>query len=110
MHLAAAAPLRPQPINPTVPASARARDRLATAATAPVRSEVSEPASISASGSPFVASLTIKTPVTVGSPWRGLPGNDVTHFSAASSPPRTGIARKSPYGALSRYTFAGITQ
>ena len=33
-----------------------------------------------------------------------MSGNEVTHFSSARPPPRAGIARKSPYGGLSRYT------
>ena len=74
----------------------------ATAATAPVRSAVTERASSSISGSPVSASDRQITPVTVGSPRAGLPGNEVTHFSSASPSPRAGIARKSPYGGLSR--------
>ena len=54
------------------------------------------------SGSPVVASDTQITPVTVGSPLGGLPGNDVTHLTSAKPSPRAGIARKSPYGGLSR--------
>ena len=38
------------------------------------------------------------SPLTVGSPRAGLPGNDVTHFSSACPPPSAGIARKSPAG------------
>ena len=38
------------------------------------------------------------TPVTVGSPCAGLPGNDVIHLSSAWPPPSAGIARKSPAG------------
>ncbi len=49
------------------------------------------------------------TPVTVGNPRSGLPGNDVIHLSSASPSPRTGIARKSPNGGHSRYTLGGIT-
>ena len=48
------------------------------------------------------ASLRQTTPITVGSPARGLPGNDEIHLSIASSPPRAGIARKSPWPGLSR--------
>ena len=43
------------------------------------------------------------TPITVGSPFAaGLPGNDEIHLSIATSPPRAGIARKSPCGGDSR--------
>ena len=48
-------------------------------------------------------------PLTVGSPWAGLPGNEVIHLTSARPSPRAGIARKSPYGGLCRYTFDGIT-
>jgi hypothetical protein len=95
---------------PTVRASWRASAVVATAATAPVRSAVTERASSSITGSPFSASERQITPVTVGSPSAGLPGNEVTHLSSAKPPPRAGIARKSPNGGLSRYTLAGITQ
>ena len=81
---------------------------VATAATAPVRSAVTERASSSISGSPVFASDRQITPVTVGSPCAGLPGNEVIHLSSAKPSPRAGIARKSPNGGLSRYTFAGI--
>ena len=83
---------------------------MATAATAPVRRAVTERASSSISGSPVVASDRQMTPITVGRPRAGLSGNEVTHFNSASSPPRAGMARKSPYGGLGRYTLAGIVQ
>ena len=47
---------------------------------------------------PFDASESSTSPVTVGSPCAGLPGNDVTHLSSAWPPPSAGIARKSPAG------------
>ena len=87
---------------PTVRACSGASARVATAATAPVRSAVTERASSSISGWPVVASERQMTPVTVGSRRSGLPGNEVTHFSRASPSPRTGIARKSPNGGHSR--------
>ena len=102
MQRAAHAPCSPQPTIPTVRASGFASACAATAATAPVRSAVTERASSSISGSPVVASDTQITPVTVGSPRAGLPGNDVTHLTSARPSPRAGIARKSPYGGLSR--------
>ena len=83
-------------------ASSRASSWAATAAAAPVRSAVTARASSIASGSPVSASETSTMPVTVGSPRRGLTGNEVTHFSIASPSPRTGIARKSPFGGLGR--------
>ena len=96
MQRAAQAPCSPQPTMPTVRAPSRASASEATAATAPVRSAVTARASSSASGTPVFASDRQTTPLTVGRPCAGLPGNDVTHFSSASSPPRAGIARKSP--------------
>jgi hypothetical protein len=67
-----------------------------------VRSAVTAPASRSMSGSEVTASERQTTPMTVGSPRSGLCGNDEIHLSIASSPPRAGIARKSPWGGLSR--------
>ena len=87
---------------PTVRAPGRASATLATAAEAPVRSAVTLRASTMASGSPVVASETRITPVTVGSPRAGLPGNDVIHLTMASPSPIAGMARKSPHGGLSR--------
>ena len=110
------APCGPDTVQPAAddPHSPRVLGRasacVATAATAPVRSAVTERASSSISGCPVVASERQMTPVTVGSPRSGLPGNDVIHFSSASPSPRTGIARKSPNGGHSRYTLGGITQ
>ena len=83
-------------------ASSRASACVATAATAPVRSAVTERASSSISDSPVCALDRQITPVTVGRPRAGFPGNDVTHLSSANPPPRAGIARKSPNGGLSR--------
>ncbi len=57
----------------------------------------------------MVASDRQMTPLTVGRPRTGLPGNEVIHLTSASPSPRAGIARKSPYGGLWRYTFDGIT-
>ena len=87
---------------PTVLASSRASSCAATAATAPVRSAVTERTSTSASGSPSSEFDTQITPITTGRPAAGLSGNDVTHFRIASPAPRAGIARKSPLGAASR--------
>jgi hypothetical protein len=75
-----------------------------------VRSAVTDRASSTASGSDVRASDRQTTPMTVGSPRAGLRGNDEIHLSIARSPPRAGIARKSPKPGLSRYTFAGIVQ
>ena len=83
-------------------ASSRASSCAATAATAPVRSAVTERTSTSASGSPVSADDTQITPITTGRPAAGLPGNEVTHLRIASPPPRAGIARKSPFGGASR--------
>ena len=55
-------------------ASSRASAREATAATAPVRSAVTERASSSATGALVVASLSTTTPITVGRPCRGCRG------------------------------------
>ena len=101
-HRAAQAPLTPQPMTAAEPVAVVASAVAATAATAPVRSAVTAPASRIASGSLVVASLSTRTPITVGRPWAGLPGNDEIHLSIASSPPRAGIARKSPWGGLCR--------
>jgi hypothetical protein len=83
MQRAAQLPFNPHPTSPTVRAAAGASATEATAATAPVRSAVTAAPSISASGMPVCASERQTTPVTVGRPWRGLPGNDATHFSSA---------------------------
>ena len=87
---------------PAVLASSRASAREATAATAPVRSAVTERASSSATGALVVASLRMTTPITVGRPCSGLPGKDEIHLSIASPSPRAGMARKSPCPGLSR--------
>ena len=55
------------------------------------------------------ASDTQITPFTTPSPRAGFPGNDVAHLRIASPAPRAGIARKSPCGGESRYTFGGMT-
>jgi hypothetical protein len=46
--------------------------------------------------------------MTVGIPFAGFPGNDVTHFRSACPPPSAGIARKSPAGYAGTYVFGGI--
>ena len=93
---------------PTVRASSRASSCAATAATAPVRKAVTARTSTSAIGSPSTADDTQITPITTGRPACGFPGNDVTHLRIASPAPLAGIARKSPLGEASRYTFGGI--
>ena len=87
---------------PTVPAFSAASTCVATAATAPVRSAVTARASSSMSGAPVSASERQMTPITVGRPRAGLPGNEVIHFRSATPSPRAGIARKSPNGGLCR--------
>ncbi len=79
--LADARPLTPAPITAASPD--RPSVSAASAAAAPVRSAVTAPASSSASTSPVSASESTTSPLTVGSPRAGLPGNDVTHFSSA---------------------------
>ena len=71
---------------------------MATAATAPVRSAVTERTSASASGRPSAAMEMKIAPITTGRPAAGFRGNDVTHLRMASPPPRAGMARKSPPG------------
>jgi len=44
---------------------------------------VTKPASKSAFGIPVAAFDRTTIPVTVGRPWAGLPGKEVTHFSNA---------------------------
>ena len=83
---------------PTVAASSRASSWAATAATAPVRSAVTERTSTSASGSPSAADDTQIMPITTGRPAAGLRGNEVTHLRIASPAPLAGMARKSPFG------------
>ena len=92
------APLTPQPT--TAIDSAPARDSVSAAITAAaaVRRAVTAAASRSASSWPVSAFERRTSPVTVGSPLAGFPGNDVTHFSSACPPPRAGMARKSPAG------------
>ena len=87
---------------PTLRASSRASSWAAIAATAPVRSAVTERTSTSASGWPSSAEETQIRPITTGNPSRGLPGNEVTHLRIARPPPLAGMARKSPLGAASR--------
>ena len=53
-------------------------------------------------GALVAASLRTTTPMTVGRPCSGLPGNDEIHLSIARPSPRAGIARKSPCPGLSR--------
>ena len=55
----------------------------ASTAAAPVRSAVTAAASKQATSRPSSALESSTSPVTVGSPLAGLPGNDVTHLSAA---------------------------
>ncbi len=80
-------------------ASSRASSWAATAATAPVRSAVTERTSTRASGHPSWAEETRIAPITTGRPAAGLRVNEVTHLRIASPPPRAGMARKSPPGA-----------
>ena len=87
---------------PTDSASSDARAWAETAAAAPVRNEVTDEHSITASSSPVSASEMRTSPRTTGSPLALFPGNEVTHLSRARPPPSAGIARKSPYGGLSR--------
>ena len=83
---------------PTVSASSRPSSWAATAATAPVRSAVTERTSTSASGSPSAADDTQIIPITTGRPASGLRGKEVTHLRIAMPAPLAGIARKSPWG------------
>src|ERR687887_2466314 len=105
---AAASPFTPAPITAAVAASLRPSVSAASTAAAPVRSAVTDAASSAASNTPFDASDNNTSPVTVGSPAAGFPGNDVTHFSNACPAPSAGIARKSPAGYAGTYTFGGI--
>ena len=75
------------PRSPPSRASERASAAAATAATAPVRSAVTERASSSISGSPVSASDRQITPVTVGSPRSGLPGERGHPFQQRQSVP-----------------------
>ena len=95
---AAASPFTPAPTTAAVSASARPRVSAASTAAAPVRIAVTAAASSTASSRPSAAEETSTTPITVGSPWAGLPGKEVTHFSSACPEPSAGIARKSPAG------------
>ena len=95
---AAASPFTPAPITAAVSASGRPSVSAASTAAAPVRSDVTAPASSTAFGIPFDASDRSTSPVTVGKPCAGLPGKEVTHFSSACPAPSAGIARKSPSG------------
>jgi len=63
-----------------------------------VRTAVTAAASSKATSIPFDASDNNTRPVTVGRPFAGLPGKDVTHFNSACPPPSAVIARKSPAG------------
>ena len=74
-----------------------------------MRSAVIERTSISASGSPDSALDTQIIPITTGRPTVALPGKEVTHLRIARPAPLAGIARKSPFGAASRYVFGGMT-
>src|SRR5215208_2107064 len=94
---------------PTVDASGAPRTAADRAALAPVRNEVMVAQSMTATSSPVAAADSSKAPVTTGRPRAELPGNDVTHLSDAKPSPRAGIARKSPFGGESRYTFGGIS-
>ena len=105
---AAASPFTPAPTTAALVASARPRTSAASTAAAPVRAAVTAPASSTATSRPSSADETSTTPITVGRPRAGLPGNDVTHFSSACPPPSAGIARKSPAGYAPTYTFGGI--
>jgi hypothetical protein len=80
---AVARPLTPAPITDAVSASSRPSVSAANTAAAPVRNAVTAPASSTATGMPFDASETSTSPVTVGRPSSGLPGNEVTHLSSA---------------------------
>ena len=66
-----------------VAASERPSTSAAKTAAAPVRNAVTDAASMTARSRPFDASESSTTPFTVGSPSRGLPGNDEIHFSRA---------------------------
>ena len=83
---------------PTVAASSRASSWVATAATAPVRSAVTERTSARASGRPSSALEMEIVPMTTGSPEPGFPGKEVTHLRMARPEPSAGMARKSPAG------------
>ena len=93
---AAALPFTPAPTTAALPG--RPSVSAASTAAAPVRNAVTAAASSTATSRPSVASESSTTPITVGSPRPGFPGNDVTHFSEACPPPRAGMARKSPAG------------
>ncbi len=92
------APLTPQPTTAVDAAPARQSVSAAITAAAAVRSAVTAAASSTASSCPVSAFESRTRPVTVGSPFAGLPGNDVTHFNSAWPPPSAGMARKSPAG------------
>ena len=80
---AAASPFTPTPMTAAVSALDRPSVSAARTAAAPVRSDVTAPASSTALSIPFLASESSTSPVTVGSPCAGFPGNDVTHFNRA---------------------------
>ena len=65
-------------------------------AAAAVRSAVTAAASMSARSAPVSVSESSTSPLTVGRPLGGFPGNDVTHFNTAWPSPSAGMARKSP--------------
>ena len=92
------APLTPQPTTAIDSAPDRQSASAAITAAAAVRSAVTAAASKSASSCPVSAFERRTSPVTVGSPCAGLPGNEVTHFRSACPPPSAGMARKSPAG------------
>src|SRR5262249_50629747 len=99
---AAQVPFTPEPMIPTDLPPSLASACADTAATAPVRSDVTDEHSITASSSPVPASESSTSPRTTGRPLVLFPGNEVTHLSSASPSPSAGIARKSPFGGLSR--------
>ncbi len=80
---AVSAPLTPQPITAVVSAPARQSVSAAITAAAAVRRAVTAAASISARSAPVSVSESSTSPLTVGRPFGGFPGNEVTHFSTA---------------------------
>ena len=80
---AVSAPLTPQPITAVVSAPERQSVSAAITAAAAVRSAVTAAASISARSAPVSVSESSTSPLTVGRPLGGFPGNEVTHFNTA---------------------------